>query len=85
MSSHSSLRKRKLTGGKKRAYRSKKKYEQGGYPAETTLGEPRRKTSRGLGGNTKIKALSDKFASVTDPKSGKTQKTEITRVVRNGS
>jgi len=85
MSSHSSLRKRKLTGGKKRAYRSKKKYEQGGYPAETILGEPRRKISRGLGGNTKVKVLSDKYASVTDPKSGKTQKTEITRVVRNGA
>ena len=38
-----------------------------------------------LGGNTKVKVLSDKFASVTDPKSGKTQKTEITRVVRNGA
>ena len=85
MSSHSSLRKRKLTGGKKRAYRSKKKYEQGGYPAETILGEPRRKISRGLGGNTKVKVLTDKYASVTDPKSGKTQKTEITRVVRNGA
>jgi len=85
MSSHSSLRKRKLTGGKKIAYRSKKKYEQGGYPAETILGEPRRKISRGLGGNTKVKVLSDKYASVTDPKSGKTQKTEITRVVRNGA
>ncbi|MGA3059927.1 MAG: 30S ribosomal protein S8e [Candidatus Bathyarchaeia archaeon] len=85
MSSHSSLRKRKLTGGKKRAYRSKKKYDQGGYPAETTLGEPRRKIARGLGGNTKVKVLSDKYASVTDPKSGKTQKTEITRVVKNGA
>ena len=85
MSSHSSLRKRKLTGGKKRAYRSKKKYDQGGYPAETILGEPRRKTSRGLGGNIKVKVLSDKYASVTDSKSGKTQKTEITRVVRNGA
>jgi small subunit ribosomal protein S8e len=85
MSWHSSLRKRKLTGGKKRAYRSKKKYEQGGYPAETTLGEPRRKTARGLGGNTKVKVLSDKYASVTDPKSGKTQKTEITRVVKNAA
>ena len=85
MSSHSSLRKRKLTGGKKRAYRSKKKYEQGGYPAETILGEPRRKISRGFGGNTKVKVLSDKYVSVTDPKSGKTQKTEITRVVRNGA
>jgi small subunit ribosomal protein S8e len=85
MSTHSSLRKRKLTGGKKRAYRSKKKYEAGGYPAETTLGKPRRKATRGLGGNTKIKVLADNYASVTDPKSGTTQKTEITRVVRNGA
>ncbi len=85
MSFHSSLRKRKLTGGKKRAYRSKKKYEQGGYPAETILGQPKRKISRGMGGNIKVKALTDKFASVTDPKTGKTQKTEITRVVRNGA
>ena len=85
MSSHSSLRKRKLSGGKKRAYRSKKKYESGGYPAETILGEPKRKTSRGLGGNIRNKVLTDKFASVTDPKSGKTQKTEITRVVKNAA
>ena len=85
MSSHSSLRKRKLTGGKKRAYRSKKKYEQGGYPAETTLGQPKRKSTRGLGGNSKVKVLTDKFVSVTDPKTGKTQKTEITRVIRNGA
>ena len=73
MSLHSSLHKRKLTGGKKRAYRSKKKYEQGGYPAETVLGEPRRKFSRGLGGNIKVKVLGDKVASVTDPKTGKTK------------
>jgi len=85
MSTHSSLRKRKLSGGKKRAYRSKKKYEAGGYAAETILGEPKRKSTRGLGGNSKIKVLSDKYASVTDPKSGKTQKTEITRVVSNGA
>ena len=31
----------------------------------------------------KIKVLTDKYASVTDPKSGKTEKTEITRVVKN--
>jgi len=83
--SQSHLRKRKLSGGKKRVYRSKKLYEAGGYPAETTLGEPRRKIKKGIGGNTKIKALSDKFASVTDPKSGKTEKTEITRVVKNAA
>src|SRR5208283_5735734 len=82
---HGTLRKRKLTGGKKRAYRVKKKYEAGGYPAETILGEPKRKTTRGMGGNTKVRVLSDTFASVTDPKTGKTQKTEITRVVRNAA
>jgi len=85
MSTHSSLRKRKLTGGKKRAYRSKKKYEAGGFPAETVLGEPKRKTTRGMGGNGKIKALTDKYASVTYPKSGKTEKSEITRVVKNAA
>jgi small subunit ribosomal protein S8e len=85
MSFHSSIRKRKLSGGKKRAYRSKKKYEAGGYAAETILGEPKRKSTRGLGGNIKVKVLTDKFVSVTDPKTGKTQKTEITRVVKNGA
>ena len=85
MSTHSSLRKRKLTGGKKRVYRTKKKYEAGGYPAETVLGEPRRKSTRGLGANSKVKVLADKFASVTDPATGTTQKTEIVRVVKNGA
>ena len=82
---HGHLRKRKLSGGKKRAYRAKKKYEEGGYPAETILGEPKRKSIRGYGGNTKTKVLSDNSVSVTDPKTGKTQKTQITRVVRNGA
>ena len=82
---HGSTRKRKLTGGKKRANRAKKKYEEGGFPAETTLGEPRRKSVRVMGGSTKIKVLSEKFVSVTNPKTGKTEKCEITRVVRNGA
>ena len=85
MSTHSSLRKRKLSGGKKRANRTKKLYEAGGYPAETILGEPKRKTKRTMGGNTKIKVLTEKFASVTDPKTGKTEKTQIVRVVKNGA
>jgi small subunit ribosomal protein S8e len=80
---HGSLRKRKLTGGRKRAYRVKRKFEAGTFPAETTLGEARRRRVRGYGGNTKTKLLSEKFASVTDPKSGKTEKTEILRVVKN--
>jgi small subunit ribosomal protein S8e len=80
---HGNLHKVKRSGGRKRIYRVKRKFEQGTFAAETTLGEPKRKCTRGFGGNTKIKVLNDKFASVTDPKSGKTQKTEILRVVRN--
>ncbi|MGE5555952.1 MAG: 30S ribosomal protein S8e [Methanocella sp.] len=85
MTTHSSLYKRKPTGGKKRANRTKKIYEAGGYPAETVLGEPKRKIAKTKGGNTKIKALTEKFASVTDPKTNTTTKTTIVRVVRNGA
>jgi ribosomal protein S8E len=46
MTTHSSLYKRKPTGGKKRANRTKKIYEAGGYPAETVLGEPKRKIAK---------------------------------------
>src|SRR3989304_10380990 len=80
---HGSLRKRKPPGGRKRAYRVKRNFEKGAFPAETTLGEPKRRRTRGHGGKIKIKALNDKYASVTDPKSGKTEKTQILRVVRN--
>jgi small subunit ribosomal protein S8e len=85
MTTHSSLYKRKLTGGKKRAYRTKKVYESGGYPAETILGESKRKISRTKGGNSKVKVLTEKFASVTDLKTNTTAKTEIVRVVSNGA
>jgi len=80
---HGNLQKKKLTGGRKRMNRGKRKYEQGTYAAETILGEPKRKSTRGFGGNTKIKLLTEKYASVTDIKSGKTEKAEILRVIKN--
>jgi len=80
---HGNLQKKKRSGGRKPMSRGKRKFEQGTFPAETTLGEPKRKTTRGLGANTKIKLLKEKYASVTDMKTGKTEKTEILRVVRN--
>ena len=80
---HGDLRKKKLSGGRKRAYRRKRKFEEGRFPAETILGEPKKKIVRGRGETTKIKALSDKYVCVTDPKSGKTEKVEIMRVVKN--
>jgi len=80
---HGHLHKKKPSGGRKRAYRRKRRFEQGSFPAETLLGEPKRKIARGRGGNKRIKILSDKYVCVTDPKKGKTEKAEIMRVVKN--
>lgn len=80
---HGNLHKKKSSGGRRIAHRKKRKFEQGSFPAETTLGEPKSKISRGRGGNLKRKILVDKFVCVTDVKSGKTEKVEITRVVKN--
>jgi len=82
---HGNLRKKKQSGGRKIVYRKKRKFEQGTFPVETTLGETKRKLARGRGGNLKTKLLSDKQACVTDPKTGKTEKVDITRVIRNPS
>jgi len=80
---HGHLKKKKPSGGRKRAHRGKRNYEKGSFPVETTLGETKRKSARGRGGNEKLKILNDKYACVTDPKSTKTQKVEIIRVVKN--
>ncbi|MEM2386259.1 MAG: 30S ribosomal protein S8e, partial [Candidatus Bathyarchaeia archaeon] len=44
---------------------------------------PKRKVERRRGGNLKVRVLSEKYACVTDLKTGKTEKAEILRVVRN--
>jgi small subunit ribosomal protein S8e len=80
---HGDLRKKKQSGGRKVVFRTKRRYEQGSFPMETMMAEPKRKTSRGRGGTLKNKILADKFACITDPKTGKTEKVEITRVVKN--
>ena len=80
---HGNLRKKKQTGGRKRAYRIKRNYEKGSFPAETVLGESKRKVVRVRGGKMKVKLLKEKFVSVTDPKKGITEKIKILRVIRN--
>ena len=86
MSTHSSLRKRKLTGGKKRAYRSaRKSMKQAVIQQKQFLVNQDEKPPEVWAESAKSKFLADKYASVTDPKSGKTEKTEITRVVKNGA
>ena len=79
---HGDLHKRKPSGGRKKAYRTKRRYERGSFPTETTLGEPRQKMVRRRGGNIKTRLPSTNLVNVSDH-SGKTQKTEIIRVIRN--
>lgn len=80
---HGDLHKRKPTGGSKKPYRGKRRYETGSFPVETLLGDPQRKIERCRGGNFKVKLLSEKYACVTNLKTGKTEKVEILRVVKN--
>jgi small subunit ribosomal protein S8e len=80
---HGDEHKKKPSGGRKRGYRKKRKFEQGLFPAETILGETKRKVVRKKGGNLKVKVLRDEYACVTDPKSGKTEKVEVKHVIRN--
>jgi small subunit ribosomal protein S8e len=77
------MHKKKPSGGRRHVYRKKRKFEQGTFPAETMMGEQKKKVVRGRGGNLKIKVLSEKQVCVTDPKTGKTEKTEVVRVVKN--
>ena len=80
---HGNLHKKKSSGGRKRAYRKKRRFESGSFAVETIPGNSKRKDERKKGGNRKIRVLREKFACVTDPKSGKTEKVEIQRVIRN--
>ncbi|MFQ6073916.1 MAG: 30S ribosomal protein S8e [Candidatus Bathyarchaeia archaeon] len=80
---HGNLHKRKPSGGRKRAYRKKRKFERGSFPTETALGETRKKISRRRGGNIKIRLLNASHANVSNPSTGKTEKTEILRVIEN--
>jgi small subunit ribosomal protein S8e len=80
---HGDSHKKKSSGGRKRPHRKKRRFERGSFPTETTLGERKLKTIRRQGGNLKTRALSEKQASISNPATGKTEKTEILRVMRN--
>lgn len=80
---HGDFVKRKPTGGRRKAFRGKRAFEMGSEPTATLLGEPRLSKRRGRGGSYKLGRLAQKYANVTDPSTGKTQKVEIRRVLKN--
>lgn len=80
---HSDLHKRKPTGGKKRPYRKRRRYERGGDPVMTVVGERRLREERARGGGIKYALASDLYANVTDPDTKTAKKARILRVVSN--
>jgi len=83
MAWHSGMKKRKKTGGKKRAYRSKRLHELGKQPMETSLDETERKIESGRSGLKKVKLVSENHVNVSDPSTGQTERLEILDVVKN--
>ena len=82
---HGDLDKKKPSGGRKRRCRGKRRFERGGFPTETLVGERRTKTDRRRGGNVKIRLLSEKWINVSDPATGQTKRVEVEEVLRNPS
>ncbi len=80
---HDDLTKRKRTGGRRKAYRKRRRYEAGRFPVETQLGEPERRLERTKGGGLKVKLASDQWVNLSDPKTGKTERVRILSVVKN--
>jgi small subunit ribosomal protein S8e len=80
---HSDQGKKKVTGGKRTTYRTRRSSEVGGYPAETRLGDTIKKIKKTRGYTKKIKLLRARYANVTIPSTGKTERVMIEEVLEN--
>ncbi len=72
---------RKITGGKYKKFRKKKKYSISGIPRKVKLEKTKQKIIRGMGGNKRNVLLSSDFANVFDSKTGKSKKAKIKNVL----
>ncbi len=77
--------KRKITGGRRKPHRKRRKYEMHREPTETKLGEETRKIIRTKGGGEKVRAVKVLYANVTDKNKNVTKKVKIISVVENPS
>jgi len=76
---------RRATGGRYRPSQGKRRSEIGSAPAETHIGEDRRKVIRSYGGNPKVRAMRAQYANVSIRSSGETRKVVIETVEENGA
>jgi small subunit ribosomal protein S8e len=77
------LRKKKLTGGKRRPNRSRRAFEADDYPFEPVSGETVRSAKRTRGGTLSYGLRQAAEANVYDGSSGKTVNSKILRVTAN--
>ncbi|EFJ24117.1 hypothetical protein SELMODRAFT_80565, partial [Selaginella moellendorffii] len=83
--SRDSLHKRRATGGKKKAWRKKRKYELGRQPAMTKLAAKTVRRIRVRGGNFKLRALRLDAGNYSWGTEAVARKTRILEVVYNAS
>jgi small subunit ribosomal protein S8e len=76
---------RKSTGGRYHHARGKRRSEIGRAPADTHIGEARRKIVRTFGGNHKVRALRTEYALVSNPATGENRKAKIETVEANSA
>ena len=74
---------RKSTGGRYIRFRKKRKFELGRPPAETLFGPEKKKFTRTMGGNRKIRLQRTQQANVLDPATNTAKKVEIRDVLEN--
>ena len=76
---------RKITGGKYKDSRKKKKYSLSGTTRKVKLRATKQKTIRGLGGKKKKVLLSTEFANIINLETKKAKKAKITSVLETPS
>ena len=74
---------RKSTGGRYKSFRKKQKFELGRPPAETLFGPEKKKITRTMGGNRKIRLQRTQLANVLDPTTNTAKNVEIRDVLEN--
>lgn len=75
--------KRKLTGGVYKKQRDKRRRELGRAPAHIKIKQKVVRRIRGVGGNKKLRLLSDNVVNLCDPQTKKLQKSEIVKILEN--
>lgn len=80
---HTSIYKRKKSGGKRGIPRKKRRYERGRDPLLPTVGEREITLKRVRGGNVKVAIKSDNMVNVADPVEKKVVRTQILSVKQN--